>query len=83
MEIFLIIIVAAFINNAVLVQCYGICPFLGVSKKIGNAFGIGSLEIYSGLIARWTCPLKASFNKWLSYSSASCNSCVPITMVPG
>ena len=41
MEVFLIIIVAAFINNAVLVQCYGICPFLGVSKKIGNAFGMG------------------------------------------
>ncbi len=41
MAVFLIIIVAAFINNAVLVQCYGICPFLGVSKKIGNAFGMG------------------------------------------
>ena len=39
--IFLIIIVAAFINNAVLVQCYGICPFLGVSKKMGNALGMG------------------------------------------
>ncbi len=38
---FLIIIVAAFVNNAVLVQCYGICPFLGVSKKMGNALGMG------------------------------------------
>lgn len=41
MTAFLIIIVAAFINNAVLVQCYGICPFLGVSKKMGNALGMG------------------------------------------
>lgn len=40
-QIFLIIIVAALINNAVLVQCYGICPFLGVSKKMGNAIGMG------------------------------------------
>ncbi len=37
----IIIIAAAFINNAILVQCYGICPFLGLSKKMGNAFGMG------------------------------------------
>lgn len=37
----LIVISAAFINNAVLVQCYGICPFLGVSKKMSGSLGMG------------------------------------------
>ena len=41
MEVMIIIIAAAFINNAIIVQCYGICPFLGVSKKMGNALGMG------------------------------------------
>lgn len=39
---FLSIIVAAiFINNFVVVQFLGICPFLGVSKSTSNAFGMG------------------------------------------
>ena len=42
MSTFIIIVVAAaFINNAVLVQCYGICPFLGVSKKMSGSLGMG------------------------------------------
>lgn len=36
-----IIITAIFINNIVLAQFLGICPFLGVSKKISNALGMG------------------------------------------
>lgn len=41
MNVLIIIIAAAFINNAILVQCYGICPFLGLSKKMGNSLGMG------------------------------------------
>jgi electron transport complex protein RnfA len=41
MEIIGIIIVAIFVNNVVLSQFLGICPFLGVSKKVDTAFGMG------------------------------------------
>ena len=37
----LIIITAIFVNNIVLSQFLGICPFLGVSKKIETASGMG------------------------------------------
>jgi electron transport complex protein RnfA len=41
MEYFLIFIAAIFVNNIVLSQFLGICPFLGVSKKISTAAGMG------------------------------------------
>lgn len=41
MEIIGIIIVAIFVNNVVLAQFLGICPFLGVSKKVDTAIGMG------------------------------------------
>ncbi|MBO7050472.1 MAG: electron transport complex protein RnfA [Bacteroidaceae bacterium] len=41
MEYFLIFISAIFVNNIVLSQFLGICPFLGVSKKISTAAGMG------------------------------------------
>ena len=41
MEYFLIFISAIFVNNIVLSQFLGICPFLGVSKKIETASGMG------------------------------------------
>ena len=37
MEYILIIISAVFINNVVLAQFLGICPFLGVSNKVNTA----------------------------------------------
>ena len=33
-------IAAVFVNNIVLSQCLGICPFLGVSKKVNTAVGM-------------------------------------------
>lgn len=41
MEYIGIIIVAIFVNNVVLSQFLGICPFLGVSKKVDTAIGMG------------------------------------------
>ena len=41
MAYFLIFISAIFVNNIVLSQFLGICPFLGVSKKISTAAGMG------------------------------------------
>ncbi len=42
MSYFMIFISAIFVNNIVLAQFLGICPFLGVSKKISTAVGMGS-----------------------------------------
>ena len=40
MEYFLIIISAIFVNNIVLAQFLGICPYLGVSNKLSTAAGM-------------------------------------------
>lgn len=40
MEILLIIVSAIFVNNIVLAQFLGICPFLGVSNKLSTATGM-------------------------------------------
>ena len=36
----IVFITAIFVNNVVLSQILGICPFLGVSKKINTALGM-------------------------------------------
>ena len=41
MEYILIFITAIFVNNIVLSQFLGICPFLGVSKKVSTSMGMG------------------------------------------
>ena len=40
MDLFLIIVAAALVNNFVLVQFLGLCPFLGVSSSIESAMGM-------------------------------------------
>ncbi len=40
-EIIFIVIGAIFVNNIVLAQFLGCCPFLGVSKKLSSAIGMG------------------------------------------
>ena len=40
-SLFAIIIGAIFVNNVVLSQFLGICPFLGVSSKVETSFGMG------------------------------------------
>ena len=42
MAYILIFITAIFVNNVVLSQFLGICPFLGVSKKVESALGMGA-----------------------------------------
>ncbi len=46
MEYILIIIGAIFVNNIVLSQFLGICPFLGVSKKISTAAGMSGAVLF-------------------------------------
>ena len=45
-ELILIAIGAALVNNVVLSQFLGLCPFLGVSKKIDTAAGMGGAIIF-------------------------------------
>ena len=42
MEYFVIIISSIFVNNIVLSQFLGICPFLGVSGKVSTSLGMGA-----------------------------------------
>ncbi len=46
MEYISIIILALFVNNVVLAQFLGICPFLGVSSKVNTSLGMGAAVIF-------------------------------------
>lgn len=50
-ELILIAIASAFVNNVVLSQFLGLCPFLGVSKRINTAAGMGVAVIFVITIA--------------------------------
>ncbi len=45
-ELLIIAISCAFVNNVVLSQFLGLCPFLGVSKKTETASGMGAAVIF-------------------------------------
>ena len=51
MSIFTILFTAALVNNFVLSQFMGICPFLGVSKKVETAAGMGGAVLFVITIA--------------------------------
>ena len=51
MSYFLLIISAIFVNNIVLAQFLGICPFLGVSKRIDTSIGMSAAVMFVMTIA--------------------------------
>ena len=51
MAFILIFISAVFVNNIVLSQLLGVCPFLGVSKKIETALGMSAAMAFVMTIA--------------------------------
>ncbi|MBR0533454.1 MAG: electron transport complex subunit RsxA [Bacteroidales bacterium] len=53
MEYILIIISAVFVNNILLSQFLGVCPFLGVSKKVSTAVGMSAAVTF--VMALATC----------------------------
>ena len=59
MEYFIIIIGAIFVNNIVLAQFWGICPFLGVSSKVSTATGMSAAVMFVMTLA--------SVVSWLVY----------------
>ncbi len=50
-ELLLILVSAVFVNNFVLARFLGICPFLGVSKKVETALGMGMAVIFVMTVA--------------------------------
>lgn len=76
MEYILIIIAGVFVNNIVLSQFLGICPFLGVSKKIETSLGMAAAVLFVMTLATmvtWAIqayvlvPLKVEFLQTLSF----------------
>ena len=57
MKLIIIAISAALVNNVVLSQFLGLCPFLGVSKKIKTAAGMGGAVIGVITISSALCSL--------------------------
>lgn len=45
-ELLLILVASAIVNNVVLSQFLGLCPFLGVSKRVETAAGMGGAVIF-------------------------------------
>ncbi|HRS18867.1 MAG TPA: Rnf-Nqr domain containing protein, partial [Bacteroidales bacterium] len=51
MTYILIIISAVFVNNIVLSQFLGICPFIGVSNKVKTAIGMSAAVLFVMVLA--------------------------------
>lgn len=60
-ELILIAVGSAFVNNVVLSQFLGICPFLGVSKNVKTASGMGGAVIFVITIASFVSGLIYKF----------------------
>ena len=51
----LAIISSMLVDNVVLSRFYGICPFLGVSKKVKSSLGMGIAVVFVILLATLIC----------------------------
>ena len=54
MEYILIFIAAVFVNNIVLSQFLGVCPFLGVSNKVSTSVGMAGAVLFVITLATLT-----------------------------
>ena len=65
MSYFGILLAMILVNNYVLAQFLGICPFLGVSKKLDSAVGMGVAVIFVMVLATAaTWPIMRILNAW-------------------
>lgn len=60
-ELILIVVGAALVNNIILSQFQGLCPFLGVSKKTDTAAGMGAAVIFVITLASFVTSLIYQF----------------------
>ena len=51
MSLFTILLSALLVNNFVLVRFLGICPFMGVSKQVDSAIGMGLATTFVMVVA--------------------------------
>ena len=56
-----LMITASLVNNVVLSQFLGLCPFLGVSKKTDTALGMGGACIFVITLASLVCSIIYKF----------------------
>jgi electron transport complex protein RnfA len=61
-ELVLIIVAAALVNNFVLVQFLGLCPFMGASRRIEGAVGMG---LATGLVLTTASGISYVIDRWL------------------
>ena len=75
-SIFALVIGAIFVNNVVLAQFLGICPFLGVSKDVKSSLGMGGAVLFVMLLATLVtylimqyilCPLHLEYLQTIAY----------------
>ena len=64
MSYILIFISAVFVNNIVLAQFLGICPFLGVSKRIETALGMSGAVAFVMTLATIITYAKLFWNRF-------------------
>ena len=60
-ELLIILVSSAIVNNVVLSQFLGLCPFLGVSKKVKTAAGMGTAVIFVITLASFVAALIYQF----------------------
>ena len=60
-QLLLIAVSTAIVNNVVLSQFLGLCPFLGVSKKVETAAGMGAAVVCSLIYDCILTPLKLTY----------------------
>lgn len=61
-ELLLIMLAAALVNNFVLVQFLGLCPFMGASRRVEGALGMG---LATGLVLTTASGLSYLVERWL------------------
>lgn len=61
-ELMLILLAAALVNNFVLVQFLGLCPFMGASRRVEGALGMG---LATGLVLTTASGLAYLVERWL------------------
>jgi len=54
-EFLILLISTALVNNVVLVKFLGLCPFMGVSKKLDSSFGMGLATTFVITLASGAC----------------------------
>ena len=80
MEYILIFIAAVFVNNIVLAQFLGICPFLGVSKKVSTALGMTGAVTFVMILATLVTFIVQKTARRLSWIRSESVLCKPLLL---